>query len=140
MGLRPLARVQKHRIAADAELKAMVDDLDSKGLTLDEINSQIVGAFGKNRVPSRSSLHRYMSSRRADKVKIASERAGMAAFMKQLEKAKTAYRNGGLCVAIGHLEQAIEDTRRKIEELRPVRRKVALNRASAKRSALDVRP
>jgi hypothetical protein len=57
---------RKLRIGLDAEVRAFVDDRLGR-LTLSEISTECVAAFGKERAPSRSGIHRYWMRSRNEK-------------------------------------------------------------------------
>ncbi|KAA0683347.1 hypothetical protein [Roseomonas genomospecies 6] len=54
----PVKKGVRSRVCDDAELRRFVDDRLSR-LTLDEVRCAAIEAFGADRVPSRSALHRY---------------------------------------------------------------------------------
>lgn len=98
MYLRPLKSGRRSKVAEDAEVRAVVDELDGKGLTLDEIHRDVAARFAQERVPSRSALHRYMASRRN----------GLEGTLQSIEEARSALARGKVPAAIGHLERALD--------------------------------
>lgn len=100
MELRPLRSGTRAWYTTDAELKAAVDELDDKGLSLGEIHRAIISAFTTERAPGRSTLHRYMQLRRQNGVQVG--------FLVNLKQAEGAWLSGRKAAAIGYLERALD--------------------------------